>query len=460
MFSIVWCAASTQSLPDSVLTEQGFITIVRSYHPVAKQAELLVQKAQADLRASRGAFDPAFYISSSQKTFDGKNYYTYTNPELKIPTWYGIELKAGLENNKGSLLNSESTTGKTSYAGVQVPLAKNLLIDKRRAALQQARQAVSLSRAERLNLYNDLLFDAYAAYWSWVKEYQVYQLVTKSIELNEARYALIVKSYQQGDRRTIDTTLALSQLQNLQLQQLDALMRFRSAGFELSNYMWLPNQQPYTLPESIVPDSAFNAVTIDNYQLEPVTNYITVAMAQHPKLQSFTYKLNMLEIERQLKFQSLLPTLDVSANVLNKGYDVVKSADWNYLQQNNKFGVTFGMPLLLRQGRGDYTAAKIKIQETGLSRSQVQLQIENKVKDYYTETLLLKKQVAAATAKYKNDVQVFTAFEKLFRMGEAELFLVNQFENTAIASLQKLTELKTKFFKSVIALQWAGGQLR
>ncbi len=460
MFSILWCTATTQSLPDAVLTEQGFITIVRSYHPVAKQAELLVQKARADLRATRGAFDPAFYISNSQKTFDGKNYYSYTNPELKIPTWYGIELKAGLENNKGSLLNSESTDGKTSYAGVQVPLAKNLLIDKRRAALQQAKQAVSLSQTERLNLYNDLLFDAYATYWAWVKEYQVYQLLTKSIELNEARYGLIVKSYQQGDRRAIDTTLALSQLQNLQLQQLDALMRFRSAGFELSNYMWLPNQQPYNMPETILPDSAFNAVTIDNYQLEPVTNYITVAMAQHPKLQSFTYKLNMLEIERQLKFQSLLPTLDVSANVLNKGYDVVKSADWNYLQQNNKFGITLGMPLILRQGRGDYAAAKIKIQETGLSRSQVQLQIENKVKDYYTETLLLKKQVATAQAKYKNDVQVFTAFEKLFRMGEAELFLVNQFENTALSSLQKLTELKTKFFKSVIALQWASGQLR
>ena len=87
------------------LSEDQFINIVRTYHPVARQAQLLVDRARAELTASRAGFDPAFYLHTDRKTFDGKEYYDYFNPELKIPTWYGIEVKAGLEENLGDFTN-------------------------------------------------------------------------------------------------------------------------------------------------------------------------------------------------------------------------------------------------------------------------------------------------------------------------------------------------------------------
>ncbi len=113
------------------LSEAEFIQIVRNYHPIAKQANLLMERARAELTASRAGFDPVFLMSSDRKTFDGKNYYQYANPEIKIPTWFGIEVKAGLENNLGDFNNPEMTSGKSSYLGVSVPLGKNLLMDKR-----------------------------------------------------------------------------------------------------------------------------------------------------------------------------------------------------------------------------------------------------------------------------------------------------------------------------------------
>ncbi|MFK7900234.1 MAG: transporter, partial [Cyclobacteriaceae bacterium] len=64
--------------------------IVLQYHPVAKQAEILIKKGKQQLRASRGAFDPKFYSSFSEKEFKGKDYYNLAETGLKIPTWYGI----------------------------------------------------------------------------------------------------------------------------------------------------------------------------------------------------------------------------------------------------------------------------------------------------------------------------------------------------------------------------------
>ena len=218
-----------------VLSPDAFLNIVRAYHPVIKQAELMLQKAEADLTASRGAFDPALYYTSDQKTFDGKNYYNYNNAELKIPTWFGMELKAGLEGNYGDRTSSEVSLGKSSYAGVMLPLAKNLLMDKRRAVLQQAKLFLDQSKQEQLLYVNDLLYEAISAYWQWTVEYQYYKILTNAVKVNEDRYRLIKISAEQGDRPAVDTTEALTQLLNFRYLQNEAMMNFRGAGFELSN---------------------------------------------------------------------------------------------------------------------------------------------------------------------------------------------------------------------------------
>jgi hypothetical protein len=112
-----------------VFTPEAFIQQVKQYHPVAKQAGIQVLKANADVQSARGGFDPAFTYEGSNKTFDGKNYYFYNNPELKIPTALGgLDIKTGLESNGGAFLNSEASGGKTSYLGVEMPLGKGLTL--------------------------------------------------------------------------------------------------------------------------------------------------------------------------------------------------------------------------------------------------------------------------------------------------------------------------------------------
>ena len=153
-------------LTSNVLYSQNTLSIsntfelMNQFHPIAKQAGLKIDLSKATLLSTRGAFDPAFYISNDQKTFDGKNYYFYSNPELKIPTWYGIEIKGGLENNYGDKLSVENTIGESSYLGVSVPLLKDLIIDKRRSDLAQSKILVNLTQAERQLVVNDLFLMA------------------------------------------------------------------------------------------------------------------------------------------------------------------------------------------------------------------------------------------------------------------------------------------------------------
>ena len=51
-----------------------FIAQIKKHHPIAKQADIQVDKASAELLSAKGSFDPTIALDASRKTFDGKNY--------------------------------------------------------------------------------------------------------------------------------------------------------------------------------------------------------------------------------------------------------------------------------------------------------------------------------------------------------------------------------------------------
>jgi outer membrane protein TolC len=441
------------------LSSEQVMQIVKQYHPVAKQASILIEKAKADITIARGGFDPLFYNTTSQKTFDGTDYYKYNRPELTIPTWFGVEVTAGLENLSGNRTDPTETTGETSFFGVSVPLAKNLLMDKRRAALQTAKIFRQASEVERRNILNNLLLDAMKNYWYWVQHYQVYKILNDAVQVNEKRVSLVKTGFNLGDRPAIDTTEAITQLQNFQVLRENAWMQFQNAGLELSVFLWAANDKPVVLPADIIPANDNALQSISSTSLPVLNELLQAALNNHPELMLYNYKLDALQVEKKLKFQELLPVLNFRYNQLGKGYDVLKTATGPLFENNFQYGVSFGIPLRLSEGRGEYRKAKLKITETQLSQNLKQVQVENKVKSYFNELVALKKQVTVQEKVYENFLRLQRAEETRFQIGESSLFLINARENKTLEALQKLQELKTKYLVTLNALQWAAGLL-
>ena len=177
--------------PEKSLSPQQVMEIVKQFHPVARQADISIEKAKADVTIARGLFDPVLKTEAAQKTFDGIDYYLYNRPDLSIPTWFGVEVSTGLEKLTGSRTSPEETLGQTSYFGISIPIAKNLLMDKRRAALQSAKIYRTASEAEKRNMLNDLLLDAMKSYWNWTQQYQVYKILSDAVAVNEKRVQLV-----------------------------------------------------------------------------------------------------------------------------------------------------------------------------------------------------------------------------------------------------------------------------
>ena len=453
----------TQALvaQDSVhtLSARQVMEIVKRYHPVALQAGILVEQAKADIVSARGQFDPVFENEAAQKTFEGTAYYSYNRPEISIPTWFGIEVKAGLEYLSGNRTDPVDTKGESSYLGISIPLAKNLLMDKRRAALQSAKIFRQASVAERRNMLNQLMLDALKSYWSWVKEYQLYQVMNEAVAINESRFRWVRSAYQLGDRAAIDTTEVLAQWQQFELLRSQAWLNFQNAGLELSVYLWTAGAQPYELPSNIIPQEPLRDISVMNQPVPVLNELLNAAVSNHPELRLYQYKLQALNIERKLKFQELLPMVNFRYNQLGRGYDVWKTATSPYFENNYRYGLSISIPLRLSQGRGEYKKARLKINYAELELEQKKRQVENKVRSYFNELLALKEQVKWQEQSWRNYLQLQRAEELRFRSGESSLFLVNARETKALEALQKLLELKAKYFVSENTVRWAAGNL-
>jgi outer membrane protein TolC len=442
---------------DKSLSIENTLDIVRKYHPVIKQSFLQNEMAKNELQASRSVFDPSIQINTQEKTYDNKLYYKYNTSELKIPLWYGIDIKAGTENNIGERIDPTLTRNKSAFVGVSMDPFRGIIVDKRNAVVRQAKNFVELTKNEQLLVVNDLLLEATNAYWNWVNAYNINSVLIKSVQNNKDRYEVIKKSYISGDRAPIDTTEALTQLQTFEMMQNQAALDLQKAKFELSNYFWTESGMPYELEDVIKPSNNFDLASINPIELGRLEEMVNQAIQMHPKLKMINAKSTILDIEKRLKTIELFPSLKLNYNALDNNFNNISTSI--NTTNNVKYGLSLTMPLFQRQARGQLAKTKNKIEDLGWDRKYLTLEIENKVRSSFAEFYALKQQIKTNEAILNANKLLFETENTKFQMGESSLFLINSRELKFIETEQKNIALKTKFYLSIYKNLWAMGSL-
>ncbi len=450
---ILVCLAPWAKGQDTLkLSHQEFLAVVKNYHPMAFRYRLQNQIAKAEIQSARGNFDPTFAAKNGAKTIDGTDYYKENNVTLGIPTWYGIDLNGSYNYIDGQKLNNSETRGGLYQFGITLPLAKNFLYDKRRALLDQARFALQMTEAEQLLLTNDLMLEADNAYWQWVKTYEVFQLQSRAVKINQDRLLFIKKTFQYGEIAAIDTTEALTQLQSFEIEQKDAYIEFVKATQQLSLFLWRENQQPYDVAQLIIPSETLtNNVAYSNY-LTLIAEIDSASLSNHASVLYYFQKQQILESERRLKFQSLLPKVDFTYNFFNK--ENYRTDFFPLFQNNYQYGLKLEIPIFLRQARADYRIAKIKIQQNQLDTDYKRQEITAKITTYKNVVGNYNDQITLAAQNAINYERLLKAEETKFSNGESSLFLINSRENKLIDVQEKLIELRLKFLQGYNQLKW------
>jgi outer membrane protein TolC len=434
---IVPIALQSQTL-DS-LSYAEFLGYVKQYHPVAKQADLLLESGQASLMKARGGFDPKLEADFNEKDYKNTEYYERLNATFKVPTWYGIELKANFEENTGYYLNPENTVPDDGLfsAGIGFSLGQGLLMNKRMADVKKAKFFKAQTQAERNLQVNQILYDASIAYFDWLQAYNETKIYERFLKNASIRFEGVRSSVLAGDKAGIDSLEAGIVVKNRRLELEQAKVKLLKTRLEASNFIWL-NNTPVDINQTVSPmstleediDVVLGINTIQSYNVD-----------NHPKLLALGSKIDGLDVDRQLKANKLLPVIDAQYNFLSETPDQANS----FNASSYKATINVAFPLFLRKERGDLKLSKLKLQDAQFTFADTQLQIKNKIEAITQELESFKTQnklIKTIVADYQT---LLSAEERKFSFGESSVFLINNRENKLIESQVKAIKLKNKF---------------
>ena len=427
-------------------TYNEFLGYVKKYHPLVKQADLKLNETQANLMQARGAFDPKIEVDFSEKQFKDSEYYSILNSSFKIPTWYGIELKAGFDNAEGIYLNPENTlpnSGLTSF-GISVPIGQGLFINQRMADIRKAKIAQNLNAAERNLQAIEVLYEASVSYANWKRAFEEVKLYENYLVNASNRYKGIEKLISEGDKPAIDSIEAGIVVKTRLLNLEDAKLKLIKAKLELSNYLWLENNVPLELKDDLIPEITLSKTIKEVLQINELN---PIDLNNHPKIKALDAKIAMLKVDKKLKANALLPKLDVSYNYLSE-----PSYIDNYRFEDYKIGVNFSFPLFLRKERAGVKLATIKIQDSEFGLQFERKSLENKIKSQQQEIASLEKQREYIRKLIQDYNTLLNAEDRLFEMGESSLFVINSRENTLVSSQINEIALENRYLNAIIGL--------
>jgi outer membrane protein TolC len=442
------------SLP--LLNFEQYLQLIKEFHPNSKQAFLLNKTAEMELLGAKGGFDPKVFGDYEQKSFDGKNYFTTGEYGIKVPTWYGIELKGGYNTASGVNLNAENKLPKQGQAilGISLPLLQNLILDERRANLQKAKQAQNLYEAERNALLNDLGLEAAKVYWKWAFSYQQLKIYEKALIIAENRFKAIRESFNLGDRMAMDTLESFTQVQDRSVQYNEASFEFQENSLKLSNFLWAKDQKPIDFQNQWQPQSLETKEISTNSILKDNRNILIQELnKKHPSLRVYEFKLAQLDVDRRLKMEKLKPKLNINYNILGNGLNFPI-----LLTDNYKWGITFSTSTLFRSERSDVQISRIKIENTILMQQQKALELQNKLRLAYNELDNLQKQITTYSQAVANYQQLLQLENTRFELGESTFFLINSREMKFLESQIKLAKLFAEYKISLANIEWASGK--
>ncbi|MFN5711190.1 MAG: TolC family protein [Bacteroidota bacterium] len=438
-----------------LLSLETFLKLVKQHHPMAKQADNIVESAEANKLLSRGGFDPKLFYDFKNKTFDGKNYYALGDGGFSIPTWFGLEFKGGFEQNQGVFLSPENITPASGllYSKISVSVLQGLVIDERRAVLKQAKIFRELSDFDKINALNELLYKAGKTYWDWYLSYANLRVLQNAVELSQIRFDAVRSTFRLGDRPAIDTVEATIQLQDRIINYQQGMVDYRTKSLLLSNFLWVDENTPVEITDNVIPDIAAS-VQDEWFVFFQRVEKIDSIINQHPALKMYEYKLRQLKIEEKFKREKLKPNLNLEFNPLFAADNLNPTLSNNY-----KWGVSFAFPLLLRKERGDLKLTKIKIQNTLYDNSIKRLELLNKTKAGINEYNNFRLLVDMYTKNVSNYETLWLSEKRLFDNGESSLFMINSREMSYINAQIKHIEIINKNKKAALETTYAFGTL-
>ncbi|MFO0577574.1 MAG: TolC family protein [Polyangia bacterium] len=439
----LWLAAPLPGLAAEPMRLAEVLASVERHYPLLDAARRDQQGADAELLASRGAFDPVL-----RARVDGAplGYYQNGRADLLIdmptPLW-GTSVFVGHRVSFGKFADYDGKLETNQYgelrAGLAIPLLRNGLTDRRRAQIERAELGVPLSVAATKQAKIEAARAASVRYFEWVAAGQRLRVLRALFELADKRDHAMGERVRQGDLARVDRVDNRRTVLGRQGAVIQAQRALQAATIELSMFLRDERGLPVLPDESRLPPSLPPPHDVPSAEdMAQRARDTTQALRDRPELERLRLLREQLRVERDLARNQALPSLDVLALVSQDFGPGSPTRAPTVIEG----GVSMEIPTLNRAARGRRQAA-----EAGMARLSAQERltadrIAAEVNDALWALSASRQRLQVAQEELRLAAEVEEAERTRFTLGDSNILFVNLREQaTAEAALREIDAL-------------------
>ena len=437
--------AGPSSATVAALQLDEVVDSVQAAYPMLLSVLLERQIASGKQLSAWGEFDlvaKAFGIAAPEGF-----YRTYRNGvSLNQPTFGGGYLYGGYKIGDGNFQpwfgERETNEGGEFSLGLGVPILKDRVIDKRRAALFQAnlaRQAV-----EPVVRANVLEFSRLAAqaYWSWVASGRTLAAQRELLQNAVLRVQQIQRRVEAGDLEQIARINNEQLIASRETKVIESDRKLQQSAIKLSLFLRDAAGEPVIPDDTRLPVDFPLLAAPDRAQREAD---IATAIAASPLLAELDLLAEQTRVELRAAENLLLPKLDGQI-LAAKDVGGQASSKGDKTPFELEAGLYGEVPLQRREARGKITAAQGKLAQIDAKRRFLVDKIRAAVQDAHSALEAAAGRIERAQVNLRLARETLALGQAQFEAGNVDLIDLNIYEKAVTDAQLLLISAQADFF--------------
>ncbi len=410
-----------------VLTLEKVFESVESAYPSVLLARKDTTIANNKLLSLQGSFDTMVNLKGEARPLGYYQNGAYDVFVEQPTTLWGSSFFGGFKIGGGKYASYEGKNETNELGefrtGLEIPLLKDGLTDRRRTNIAQAE--IKQYEAE-MKVFKKLIESKQIAsqkYWKWVSTGKVYKIQKDILTIALERDKSLLDSANLGQIPPIESTENKRVIFQREGSLLSAERSLQQASSELSIYYRNDKGLPFIPSLENMPDKLLDQDLVSTIKLE---EDIKKAFQKHPELKIITLNLQQAELELKYLDNQNLPEIDFSLAIsqdLGKGS---KTRDPFVMDT----GIILKAPLQMRNARGKYYEQETIIEQLKLQESFLKEQIRVEVMNDYYALKASYQQLLLARKELKLALQLEKAEKDKFKFGDSNLLFINLREQT------------------------------
>ena len=421
-------------------------SVYRSY-PMLQSALYSRNIANGQQVSASGAFDTK--LKGASENGPVGFYQTYRQAlGVVTPTYWGGEVFAGYRIGRGDFQpwyqERQTNDGGEFKAGVQIPLARNRMIDDRRAELWKSGYARELAEPDIQAQLISFVQEASYAYWDWVAAGEYFGIAERVLKLAEERTARIEVQVKAGFVDPPELTDNLRMVAIRQAKLADTRRKLQQTAAKLSLYLRDGQGNPI-LPTPEQLPGFMQPTPIKENELEA---HVQLALSQRPELVALDIFRQQIQIDYSNAENYLQPELNA---ILWGSQDV--GAPTSPKRDKSPFeseaGVYLDVPIQRRKTRGKMTELEGKLAQLSAKRRLVADKIRVDVQMAHAGLESAREQVSETQEALDHADDLADRERKNQAAGASDLLKVSLREQYAVESAEKHVDALKLYYESL-----------